>query len=59
MKSKDAVFPGSPWEDGAAEIFDDDQEKPTFNSTISDWPLSSKETPPYNGASGHTSMQDV
>jgi len=26
---------------------------------ISDWPLSSKETPPYYGASGQLSMQDV
>jgi len=44
---------GRPWEADAEEIFGDYQEKPTFNSRISDWPLSTKETISYYGASGY------
>jgi len=53
------VHPGRPWEAGAEEILGDDQEKITFSSKMSDWPLSTKERRPYYGASRHTSMQDM
>jgi len=45
-KTKEGLARITLGEAGAEEIFGDDQEKPTFNSRISDWPLSNRETPP-------------